>query len=219
MLSLHDRLKIIRKELGFTQEQIGEICGIKKSAYSMIETGSSKLSRRNFEILTTTLNINKEWLLKGDGDMFVKNEPKPVAMSPKSKPAYVLVPVYDINIINSSGNNSTFDIIRYVPFCNAKKEDIAITVNDPSMSPIITMNSILLLTRCKTFDVRFSNTKAHLVMLKDGRRYVRNLVQCPDNDDVIICKASNPDYDDIEIERSKFTAIYRVMAIYYDSSY
>ncbi|MFI3261537.1 MAG: helix-turn-helix domain-containing protein [Rikenellaceae bacterium] len=219
MLSIHERLKIVRKELGLTQEQIGEICGIKKSAYSMIETGSSKLSRRNFEILTANLNINKEWLLNGEGEMFSESQVMYDNTSKKTKTSYNLVPVFDINIVKSTGANSTLDIIRYVPFCNARSEDIAVIVNDPSMCPMISINSILLLKRNKTFDIRFNNGKPHLIMFKDGRRYVRNLLQCTSDDNIIICKAANPEFDDIEIEKTNLTAIFKVMAIYYDSSY
>ena len=59
------RIKLIRKALQMTQEQLAQRLGIGKAALSMIETGRAGLSARNRNILVQELNVNSEWL---DGD-------------------------------------------------------------------------------------------------------------------------------------------------------
>ena len=56
------RVKLIRKELKLTQDQLAQRLGIGKAALSMIETGKCGLSTRNKNILVQDLNVNPEWL-------------------------------------------------------------------------------------------------------------------------------------------------------------
>ena len=63
-------MRLLRKTLGYTQEKMGVICGIKKSAYSMIENGYTQLSARNRQFLIDTLGVNMLWLDEGEGEMF-----------------------------------------------------------------------------------------------------------------------------------------------------
>ena len=53
------RLKLIRKELGLTQEVLAQKLGVGKSALSMIETGKAALSERNKNILVQELNVGE----------------------------------------------------------------------------------------------------------------------------------------------------------------
>ena len=64
---MRERLRLIRKELGLTQEALAQKLGIGKSALSMIETGRASLSERNKNIIVQELNVNPEWLETGQG--------------------------------------------------------------------------------------------------------------------------------------------------------
>ena len=50
-MTTESRVKLIRKELKLTQEQLAQRLGIGKAALSMIETGKCGLSTRNKNIL------------------------------------------------------------------------------------------------------------------------------------------------------------------------
>ena len=67
---MNQRVKLIRKQLGMTQEQLAQRLGIGKAALSMIETGRTGLSARNRHILVQELNVNPEWLETGEGEPF-----------------------------------------------------------------------------------------------------------------------------------------------------
>ena len=65
------RVRKIRLQKGISQEQFGELIGIKKAAVSKIENGDNSLSRRNLISIYKQYNINEEWLLYGKGEMFI----------------------------------------------------------------------------------------------------------------------------------------------------
>lgn len=65
------RVRKIRLQKGISQEQFGELIGIKKAAVSKIENGDSSLSRSNLISICKQFNINEEWLLYGKGEMFI----------------------------------------------------------------------------------------------------------------------------------------------------
>ena len=69
---MESRLKLIRKELKMTQEQLAQRLGIGKAALSMIETGRCGLSSRNKNILVQDLNVNPDWLDNGAGNKHLK---------------------------------------------------------------------------------------------------------------------------------------------------
>ena len=69
---MNERVKLIRKQLGMTQEQLAQRLGIGKAALSMIETGKAGLSARNRNILVQELNfIHIPNLPKCDGAIYI----------------------------------------------------------------------------------------------------------------------------------------------------
>lgn len=65
------RVRKIRLQKGISQEQFGELIGIKKAAVSKIENADNSLSRSNLISICKQFNINEEWLLYGKGEMFI----------------------------------------------------------------------------------------------------------------------------------------------------
>lgn len=65
------RVRKIRLQKGISQEQFGELIGIKKAAVSKIENDDNSLSRSNLISICKQFNINEEWLLYGKGEMFI----------------------------------------------------------------------------------------------------------------------------------------------------
>ena len=64
------RVKKVRLRKGISQEHFGEIIGIKKAAVSKIENGENSLSKGNLLAICRQFNVNKEWLINGNGEMF-----------------------------------------------------------------------------------------------------------------------------------------------------
>ena len=69
-----DRVGIIRKEAGLTQEKFGERLGVSKVAVSKIENKVNSLSDQMRKSICREFRINEEWLLSGTGEMHILPE-------------------------------------------------------------------------------------------------------------------------------------------------
>ncbi len=71
------RLKNIRTMLNLTQEEMGSKLGISKQFYSNIETDRTLLNNEKLVLLYKDYNVNLNYLVMGDGQMFnTKTKPK-----------------------------------------------------------------------------------------------------------------------------------------------
>ena len=67
------RFKELRKELKFSQEEMGKIFNTTKSYISLVERDKSQLSAENYKKLALKYNVNLNWLIAGKGEMFDVN--------------------------------------------------------------------------------------------------------------------------------------------------
>lgn len=71
MKSASERIKALRKERGWTQEQLAERTGISLASIKLYESGKgipSKRSNGTLEILATEFGVFPEWILNGEGE-------------------------------------------------------------------------------------------------------------------------------------------------------
>lgn len=73
-MNTNERIKLLRKELGLTQNEFGEKIGLKKSAVSQIENGSTSSNPRIVQLICSAFNVSEKWLTEGKGDMYTSNE-------------------------------------------------------------------------------------------------------------------------------------------------
>lgn len=75
---MNQRFRELRKALGLTQAEYGEILGIKTSGVSDIESGRNGVTERHIASLEMydppgmNVTINGEWLRTGKGPMFLE---------------------------------------------------------------------------------------------------------------------------------------------------
>ncbi|CEK34324.1 putative prophage repressor,Antitoxin PezA,transcriptional repressor DicA,Predicted transcriptional regulator,Helix-turn-helix domain [[Clostridium] sordellii] len=67
------RLKEIRKSTRLKQADFAKRLNISRSHLAGLETGAKPITERIISDLCKEYNVNKEWFLTGDGDMF--NDP------------------------------------------------------------------------------------------------------------------------------------------------
>lgn len=70
-MELKDRLKLSRKNAGFTQIQVSEAVKMAQATYSQLERGIVKSTSKIVEI-AQILNVNPNWLATGQGEMTAK---------------------------------------------------------------------------------------------------------------------------------------------------
>lgn len=70
-MTIGERVKILRKELGLTLEKFGAPLGVQRSALSMIENDKSGIGDRTILLICREYGVSEEWLRDGAGEMFV----------------------------------------------------------------------------------------------------------------------------------------------------
>lgn len=70
---METRFKQIRKAKNMSQKEFSGLLGISRSHVAGLELGNKKFLDRLINNICTTFDVNKEWFLTGEGDMF--NDP------------------------------------------------------------------------------------------------------------------------------------------------
>ena len=152
---MNERVKLIRKQLGMTQEQLAQRLGIGKAALSMIETGKAGLSARNRNILVQELNVNPEWLESGKGNMF-NAEPDLTAYMHRTDNSLPLqsVPLYSIEgtagLVPLFADQAQAKPVNFIHIPNLPKCDGAIYIVGDSMYPLLKSGEIRPRGVCET---------------------------------------------------------------------
>lgn len=69
---MNERIRELRKLLGFTLEKFGAPLGVGKTAISKIENGERGVTDQMVKSICREYNVNEEWLIDGIGDMFTE---------------------------------------------------------------------------------------------------------------------------------------------------
>ena len=215
---MNDRIKLIRKALGMTQEQLAQHLGIGKAALSMIETGRAGVSARNRNILVQELNVNPEWLDGGKGQMF-NAEPDLTAYRHRTDNSLPLqsVPLYSIEgtagLVPLFTDSARMKPLNYIHIPNLPKCDGAIYVAGDSMYPLLKSGDIVLYKQLGSTDDIFWGDMYLLSLDLDGEEYITvKYIQKAERDDYVKLVSQNPHHADKEIAKSRIRALALVKA-------
>lgn len=67
---MNERIALVRKSLGLTQEKFAEQIGLSRNFMWMIESGTRVPSDRTISDICREFNVNETWLRTGEGEMF-----------------------------------------------------------------------------------------------------------------------------------------------------
>ena len=73
---IKDRVRLLRKSLKLTQEEFGKRIYVSQSLLTEIELGHRKVNNRTIQLIVSEYNVNKDWLLTGNGGMFFAPPPE-----------------------------------------------------------------------------------------------------------------------------------------------
>lgn len=71
MNNIQDRLKLIRTDKNMSQDEFGKSIGISRSQIGCYEKGIREITERSINDICREFNVNKEWLLNGEGEMYL----------------------------------------------------------------------------------------------------------------------------------------------------
>lgn len=81
---MKERLKLLRKTLKLNQNEFGQKINLSGAQIGSYETGRRDLTTRAIEDICREFNVNKYWLLNGEGEMFLPQNDNDVAEYIKS---------------------------------------------------------------------------------------------------------------------------------------
>ena len=215
---MNERVKLIRKKLGMTQEQLAQRLGIGKAALSMIETGKTRLSSRNRNIMVQELNVNPEWLETGRGEMF-NAEPDLTAYMHRTDNSLPLksVPLYSVEgtagLVPLFAEQARTKPLNYIHIPNLPKCDGAIYIVGDSMYPLLKSGDIVLYKQLHDIDNIFWGDMYLLSIDIDGEEYITvKYIQKSDRPGYVKLVSQNPHHADKEVEIGRIRAIALVKA-------
>ena len=69
-MSINKRINLLRKQLGMIQQDFANKIGVQRVTISWMEKEGNTITKQNIKIICDTFNVNENWLLNGEGDMF-----------------------------------------------------------------------------------------------------------------------------------------------------
>lgn len=70
MQTINDRIKELRRHLELSQNEFGNIIGLKQGAISKLEKSGNIVIDRNVKLICEKFHVQRSWLLEGKGEMF-----------------------------------------------------------------------------------------------------------------------------------------------------
>ena len=67
---MHERIRILRKQLGLNQTEFGARIGVKQTTIAGYETGASTPMDAVISSICREFNVDEHWLRTGEGEMF-----------------------------------------------------------------------------------------------------------------------------------------------------
>ena len=218
MSTIGERIRLMRKELNMTQEQLAQHLGIGKAALSMIETGKAGLSTRNKNIFVQDFNVNPEWIETGKGKIF-NAEPDFTPYTHRTDKSLPLqsVPLYSIEgtagLVPLFSETSTAKPINFIHIPNLPKCDGAIYVVGDSMYPLLKSGDIILYKQLNEVRDVFWGDMYLLAIDIDGEEYITvKYVQKSEHEGYVRLVSQNQHHADKEIEISRIRAIALIKA-------
>ncbi|WP_416994768.1 XRE family transcriptional regulator [Alistipes putredinis] len=213
-----DRLKLLRKTIGLTQEQLDQLLGMGKAALSMIETGKAALSSRNKNILVQELNVNPDWLDGGEGEMF-NAEPDLTAYMHRTDNTLPLqsVPLYSIEgtagLVPLFADHAQTRPVNFIHIPNLPKCDGAIYIVGDSMYPLLKSGDIVLYKQLKDIGDIFWGDMYLLSIDIDGEEYITvKYIQKSEREGYVKLVSQNPHHADKEVAVDRIRALALVKA-------
>jgi transcriptional regulator with XRE-family HTH domain len=75
MDGIKERIKEVRIALGISQYEFSKRVFISQTLLGDIELGNRTVTDRTIQLISTEFNVNKDWILNGEGEMFTAPPP------------------------------------------------------------------------------------------------------------------------------------------------
>lgn len=73
---MQKRIKMLREQLGYSQEAFAKEVGLTKNYISLVENGKRTFAERTLKDICRKFDVREEWLRSGVGEMFIERLPE-----------------------------------------------------------------------------------------------------------------------------------------------
>lgn len=206
-----DRLLAFLKEEGLSQGKFERACGLSNGYVNNLKRS---VSTEKLELISRAYPaLNIQWLMTGEGEMFVErfNLAKVMPKSDRSGYEVPLIPVHAFagNITESLEDAVFADECEKIisPVSSAQW---AMAISGDSMEPQFADGSIVFITRIN--DVAFIPWGHPMILDTENGVLLKNLYPTED-DEYVEARSNNPKYPAFRIPKSSIRGIYRVINV------
>ncbi len=208
-----NRIKFLISELRLKQNSFARRINTDISNFSKHLNGKLPIGDTLINRIVVNFGVSKTWLLTGEGVPFPKTEvPKLVVSNLDSSEKGS--PVYDIDVTAGCASREMLfaddRIVGNVDVPGVPLDCKIVRVSGDSMSPVINNGDYIAVREIRDMSVLYWG-QIYVVLLEDYRmvKYLRR----HSDPDKLILKSENPQYDDIELQRSQVRGLFFVTNI------
>ena len=216
---LIERIKAIMDHYKLSQNEFAKRIGVRQPNLSAILKGERACGTGILNKILLSFDINKEWLIDGDGEMIKSTQNDPKAAFSAMNKDQLLIPLVNIDSvggIHSSNSLATSEqyVERMIPFPDARQGDVAILQSGNSMSPTIPAGAIMQIRRVDNWMEYFGYGNDFVLWLSDDRRITKQVLKYePDPANYVTCHSYNPESADEELPKSMIKEVWKVVNV------
>lgn len=215
------RFDIYMQAKYLNDNQVTSQCNLSQGLLGQARAGKSDLGNKTIEkILNVYQDLNRVWLLTGEGDMLNPGAEETVNVPskiPELGKDYKLVPIIHIDSVGGiHSNNAIVDepeyIEGYMPFVDAREGDYVISESGNSMSPTIPTGSLMLIRKVENWKEYFGYGNIYVLVLADGRRITKEVSRYDENPkEYVWCVSHNEAVPNEELPKSFILQVWQVI--------
>lgn len=214
---LRDRLVYLVDTLSgsMSRAELARRIGMDPSNLSKHLTGKLPVSRALLNRFIVEMGVSRRWLLNGHGLPFEKPEAVGAFEAEGVKETPRGLPVYDIDVTAGCKPLErllTADrITGYVDLPRLNPDCVLVRVNGDSMEPAVIDGGFIAIRPVRSGSTIFWG-QMYVVVMEDYRM-VKYLRRHPDDANMVVLHSANPNYDDIDINRSEIQSLFLVEGV------
>lgn len=89
-----ERLKVVRNHFKLNQKNFAHKMGFKPSYYSELEAGKREMTARVLSTLFTLFNVSADWMLSGQGSMFLNTPSHTLVVEAQEAPMQINLKIH-----------------------------------------------------------------------------------------------------------------------------
>ncbi len=214
-----ERIRYLIRQSRMSQAQFARRLSIDPSNLSKHLSGRLPVTDVLLNRIVVDFGVSKQWLRDGTDLPFSKTAGTVISSSVFDAVPSVAdrrgVPVYDIDVTAGTDElSSMFTVDRitgYISLPRISCGSLIVHVSGDSMKPDIIDGGFIAIRPVTEMSTILWG-QIYVVVTDDFRR-VKSLRRHPGDETKVILHSSNPDYDDVEINRSDIRSLFRVEAI------